>query len=426
MDDIQKLTKWVWLATACGAGSSLPDTLVSAFGDVESIYEATEEDFLDLDVKIPCLGALCDKSTERAARIVKWCEMKKVGILTIDDPRYPRKLYETQSYPAVLYYYGRIPEIDNRLAVACVGTRNITEYGRRNAYAITRDLAKEGAVIVSGLALGIDAICHRAALDVDGDTIAVLGCGLDRAYPPQNRDLMVEIARKGVIFTEYVPFTEPTKTNFPLRNRIISGLSDATVVFEADEHSGSLITARHAKRQGRPIYALPGNNGMLSSLGTNELLTNGARAVTKAGDILEDFKEYKNNSSKSSRNARAKVNAEQSRNTIRNAEMVAAGLFAKKPDILADVAAPTPAPEAVPEEPPKPSEPLSKEKADKLKSELSLLESTVYNALSKTKPKTSDELTETGYPINKILAALTMLEIKKLILSMPGGGYVRV
>ncbi|MBQ7160218.1 MAG: DNA-processing protein DprA [Clostridia bacterium] len=414
MDEIERLTKWIWLSLACGAGSSVPETLYSAFGDIDAIYESTEEEYISVDDKISCLPALCDKSLDRAMHILKWCEMKRVGVIAPDDPLYPVRLYETHSFPCVLYTYGKIPNIDDHLAVACVGTRKMTEYGKNNAYAISRDLAKEGAVIVSGLALGIDAVCHRAALDAGGLTVAVLGCGLDRAYPPQNRDLMIEIARKGTIFTEFAPFSEPVKANFPIRNRIISGLSNAAMVFEADANSGSLITARYARKQGRPVYALPGNAGNLTSVGTNELLTEGyAKAAVRAGDILYDFKDVLE------RTDRKKPAAPREKK-----------IAAPVPDagIPADLQnGGTPSPEPVPEPPKTEQVPLSKEKSDKLISELSLLETTVYNILTLTDPLNCEQLRiRTSLPVNKIMAALTMLEVKKLILPMPGGGYVRV
>lgn len=434
MNNIDNLHRWVWLSLACGAGSPVPELLISVFGDIDSIYEADEEEYSEFDLKLPCLKALCDKSLDEAIRIVKWCEIKKVGILTPDDERYPSRLYGTHAFPAVLYYFGRVPEIDKRLTIAGVGTRQMTQYGSNNAYAICRDLAKEGAIIVSGLALGIDAVCHRAALDVGGMTVAVLGCGLDRAYPPQNRELMVEIARKGSIITEFAPGTEPLKKNFPMRNRIISGLSHATIVFEADENSGSLITARRAMKQGRPVYALPGNNGSLSSLGTNELLTNGAFAVTKAGDILDNYKGYILNSPGKVLTKAPKLAASPSKKIVDGIEVVPENYkkqkevhqteHAKK-EITVHSAQPA---EQKPVREPLMSKPVknTKEKAEQLISALNLTERTLYEALSRTAPLTPDELTGTGYPINKINAALTMLEVKGLILALPGGGYVKV
>ena len=430
MDEIDRLTRWIWLASACGAGSSVPELLYTALGAIEAIYEAGEEEYTEIERNISCLPALCDKSLDRAMHVLKWCEMKRVNVLTPEDPLYPVRLYETHCFPAVLYTFGKVPNIDRRLAVACVGTRRMTDYGKANAYSVCRDLAKEGAIIVSGLALGIDAVCHRAALDVNGTTVAVLGCGLDRAYPPQNRDLMVEIARKGAIFTEYAPFTEPAKANFPIRNRIISGLSNATMVFEADANSGSLITAKHARKQGRPIYALPGNAGNLTSVGTNELLTRGAKAAVCADDILCDFREFTAHPPRPEKKKSPAKASEKPQAGTAGAEVRPA----PAPLPVDNAAAPARESEAKTEEVKEKTLEerreeimLPKEKSDKLISGLCLLEKTIYNELSLTKPKSCDQLKlTTGYPINKVLAGVTMLEVKKLILPVPGGGYVRV
>ena len=141
------------------------------------------------------------------------------------------------------------------------------------------------------MALGVDGVAHRAALDVDGYTIAVLGCGIDRVYPREHKNLYGEIIRRGTVLTEFCPGAAPIAHNFPIRNRIISGMSTATVVIEADERSGALITAKDAKRQGRAVYALPGNVGALGSSGTNKLLLEGAKMVTSALDILDEYKD---------------------------------------------------------------------------------------------------------------------------------------
>ena len=151
------------------------------------------------------------------------------------------------------------------------------------------DLAKAGAVVVSGMAKGVDGMAHRGALDGGGYTVAVLGCGIDRVYPAEHADLMRQIQKNGLVITEYKPFTEPKGSNFPLRNRIISGLSQGTVVIEAPRGSGALITAQTALGQGRDVFALPGKVGEMSSIGTNELIRDGARIVTCAADILLEY-----------------------------------------------------------------------------------------------------------------------------------------
>lgn len=408
MDNKDRLIKWIWLSLACGPGSLVPEMLYSAFGDIDAIYEASEEEYAEISEDIKCLTQLCSKSTERATYILKWCEIKKVTILTPDDPAYPVRLYETHGFPCVLYAFGNVPKIDKSLVFACVGTREMTEYGETNAYSITRDLAKEGAIIVSGLALGIDSICHRAALDVGGFTIAVLGCGIDTVYPPQNRALMTEIARKGLILTEFPIETQPSKFNFPIRNRIISGISNATIVFEAAEKSGSLITVNYSVKQGRPVYALPGNAGNLSSLGTNGLLTKGvAKPFVNAGDIMINFKDQK-------KKAAAEKKQDHEATIVLKRSAGSQTVSKQRNDAVKDAGAAE-------------DNPVRKTGNNPPITKLSTLEEQVYNTLSLTAPLSCEQIRiRAGLPISKVMAAISILEIKNLILRMPGGNYVRI
>ena len=189
----------------------------------------------------------------------------------------------------MLYYKGILRDLEQDVCVAEVGTRTMTEYGSRAAYSVAYDLAKAGVVVVSGMAKGVDGMAHRGALDGGGYTVAILGCGIDRVYPPEHADLMRQIMKNGVVLTEYKPFSEPKGAHFPLRNRIISGLSQGTVVIEAPRGSGALITARTALEQGRDVFALPGKVGEMTSIGTNELIRDGAHIVTSAADILLEY-----------------------------------------------------------------------------------------------------------------------------------------
>ncbi len=283
------LVYWIWLSLAIGAGSSAAGKLFSRLGhNVRTIYDADPSEYSGLPKGTA--ERLEDKSLKAAVGIYNWCADNGVGMLPYDSEYFPPQLRRIPSPPVMLYYLGMLPNIKNRLSVAVVGTRRITQYGARNAYTISGDLASAGTVIVSGMALGVDGVAHRAALDADGYTIAVLGCGIDRIYPREHKNLHGEIVRRGTVLTEFCPGTAPIAHNFPIRNRIISGMSTATVVIEADERSGALITAKDAKRQGRAVYALPGNVGTLGSAGTNKLLLEGAKMVTSALDILDDYK----------------------------------------------------------------------------------------------------------------------------------------
>lgn len=210
-------------------------------------------------------------------------------ILTWDDPGYPSLLRHIDQPPPLLYVDGRITGEDE-WAVAVVGTRNASAYGRQVAERLARGLAESGVTVVSGLALGIDGVAHRAALEAGGRTIAVMGCGLDTIYPERHRQLAEQIRGSGALVSDYPLGTGPEPGNFPPRNRIISGLSLGTVVVEAGERSGALITVRFALEQGRETFAVPGNIFGRTSAGTNALLQRGeAKLITRVEDVLEEL-----------------------------------------------------------------------------------------------------------------------------------------
>jgi len=208
--------------------------------------------------------------------------------IALADERYPAWLRAIPDPPAVLYCDG-LPEPQDRQAVAIVGTRQATSYGLRVTETLARELSLMGFTIVSGLARGIDAAAHRAALAAGGRTIAVLGCGLDIAYPPEHTPLQAEIAGYGAVLTEFAHGTPPRPSHFPQRNRIISGLSLGVVIVEADENSGSLITARLALEQGREVFAVPGPIDAPLSLGPHGLIKQGAKLVETVDDIVEEL-----------------------------------------------------------------------------------------------------------------------------------------
>ncbi len=285
----EKRILWLWMCTAVGPASSAAERLLDHFGSVEAVYEAKKEDLEPLKLPETLTERLCDKSLTGAGEINAYCLNEGVGVLTPDSPLYPARLARIPDRPVVLYYKGVLTDLDREVCIAEVGTRSMTEYGSRTAYSVAYDLARAGAVVVSGMAKGVDGMAHRGALDAGGFTVAVLGCGIDRAYPAEHAELMKEIIRHGLVITEYRPFTEPKGNHFPQRNRIISGLSLGTVVVEAPPGSGALITAKRALSQGRDVFALPGKIGEMASTGTNELIRDGASIVTSAADILTAY-----------------------------------------------------------------------------------------------------------------------------------------
>jgi DNA processing protein len=218
----------------------------------------------------------------------EWQRLVQSGVtlLTWDDADYPHNLRQTPHPPPVLYVRGEVLPGDS-CAVAIVGTRRASAYGREVAYTLASELARNGVTVVSGLALGVDAIAHQAVADVGGRTLAVLGSGVDQIYPASNRSVAEAILRHGAILSEYPLGTQPEANNFPPRNRVISGLSLCVIVVEAGERSGALITAKFAAEQGREVFAVPGSILHPGSLGCNQLIQNGAMPLLSVADVLD-------------------------------------------------------------------------------------------------------------------------------------------
>lgn len=287
---MDKLVYAIWLSLACSPGGSTFPKLLSEFSSPEEVYSSELSDISKLiGYRNSDRTSLGDKSLDRATQIYEFCRKHKVGIVTYFDDSYPELLRQISSPPVLLYYRGTLPSFDSEFALACVGTRSISEYGRKSAFRISYDLATAGATVVSGMATGIDGVSAAGAIAAGGITVAVLGSGIDVCYPPQHLTLAREIVKHGCVITEYAPGTAPSRYNFPKRNRIISGLSRATIVFEGDEESGARFTARYAKEQNRTLYALPGNVGSKNSELTNMLLKQGAKPCTSAEDVINDF-----------------------------------------------------------------------------------------------------------------------------------------
>ena len=211
---------------------------------------------------------------------------RNIEILRPGMHEYPASLSEINNSPKQLYYMGDISILKKRCA-AVVGSRNTNQYGRTTAVAIAGKLAEKDVAVISGMARGIDTCAHRGALDAGGSTVAVLGCGVDICYPEENSSLKKELEERGLILSEYPPGTMPMPYHFPQRNRIISGLSEMTVVVQARNSSGALITAELAAEQGREVCAVPGNIDSQYNLGNNKLIKDGARPITNPGDVLE-------------------------------------------------------------------------------------------------------------------------------------------
>lgn len=284
------LKYWVWLTTQGGLTGAARQALLEHFRSPEEIYYARKEQLLQVEGLTPQQAAALDnKSLDRAQCILEECARKEIFLLTRQDALYPQRLLNIYDPPMLLYGKGAMPMFDEEVAVAMVGTRSCTPYGVRNARRLSYDMTRQGALVVSGLARGIDTQAHCGALQAGGLTAAVVGCGVDVIYPEENRRVYEDILAAGVILSEYPPGTEPAGWHFPARNRIISGLSLATVVVEAPEKSGALITATTALEQGRDVFALPGAVDAPGCVGSNRLIRDGAGLVTESWDVLREY-----------------------------------------------------------------------------------------------------------------------------------------
>jgi len=285
------LKYWVWLQILSGVPGQLKLELLHHFGSPEEVYFASEGDYLQVEGLRPDMAKLLDnKSLARAEKVLSDCAEDGQFIVTMDDALYPNRLRNIFDPPILLYGKGAMPLFDEEVAVAMVGTRSCTPYGIRAAQELGFELTKQGAMVVSGMAKGIDTAALQGALRAGGFTVAVLGGGADVIYPAENSRLYEDIAATGVILSEYPPHTEPEHWHFPIRNRVISGLSLATVVVEAPEdRSGALITAGTALEQGRDVFAVPGPFDARVSGGCHRLIRQGAALAASAWDILEEY-----------------------------------------------------------------------------------------------------------------------------------------
>ena len=284
------LKYWLWLTELPGLTNQTRLALLRHFPTPEDVYYADPEEVLLTEgITREQAKLLEDKDCSNADRILADCQRLDADILTIQDAGYPNRLRNIYDPPCLLYVRGRLPAFDDEASIAVVGTRDCTPYGISSAEKLGYGLAAGGAVVVSGLARGVDSAALRGALRAGGTVTAVLGNGLDVVYPPENRYLYEDVAAAGALVSEYPPGTSPEARHFPVRNRIMSGLCVATLVVEAPARSGALITAGTALEQGRDVFAVPGPIDAPASVGCNRLIRDGAGLVTDAWDILGEY-----------------------------------------------------------------------------------------------------------------------------------------
>ena len=362
------------LRAISGVGDAILLKLVQAFGSPDAVLSAPQMALEEVGCRVPLIEAIQrgpdSAAVERLDRELAELRDRQIRVLTYLDPEYPAPLKTIPDPPPLLYLQGTLLESD-RQAVAIVGTRKVSAAGRVLAEELACELARMGFTIVSGLARGVDAAAHRGALAGQGRTLAVMGCGLDRTYPADHRQLRTAIERQGAVLSELPLGSAPHSYHFPRRNRIISGLSLGVVVTEATVESGSLITARLAGEQGREVFAVPGFVKAENSRGPNSLLKDGARLVESAQDILDELLPQLDATFRERLGARAGVDRQ----------------------------------------------PAARLGTD---------EALVYDALSVLPQSVDDVIRRSGLPAAQVAALLLSLELKNCIRQLPGNEYVRL
>ena len=359
---------WLTLAHILKNRFVLSKNLMESFATPERVFSSSFEDLCSVEGITPAIAWEIKSFRHPSADVedeIKRIKDTGIKLIHFNHRDYPERLKNIYDPPLYFYMNGSITPEDTH-ALAVVGSRSPTPYGRKVSEMLSAELSSAGFTIVSGMARGIDSAAHRTALKTGGRSIAVLGCGADIAYPRENENLMREIAGNGAIISEFPIGTRPDKKNFPQRNRIISGLSLGVIVVEAAEKSGSLITARFAMEQGREIFAVPGNINSPLSKGANNLIQQGAKAVTSVNDILEEFEQLL---------------------TLRPKHGI--NSMPVKPDVMSDE------------------------------------EKNIYRTLTLEPKHINQVITECGIETRRVIQLLLNLELNGRIEQLPGGCYVR-
>lgn len=279
------LVHWIWLARLEGISLRQKVQLLQRFSDAEELYFTEEAEDLSTEI----LSALRNKDLTDAEKILRICARKYISILTYADEAYPRRLRNIPDPPVILYYRGTLPDWESLPVICVVGTRKATPYGISAAKKLSREIAACGGLVVSGCAKGIDSSAMYGAMEAGANTVGVLGNGVDVVYPRSSRELYEQVVSTGCLISEYEPGSRPEGWHFPQRNRIMSGIANGTLIVEAPDPSGALITARRALEQGRDVFAVPGNIDAPTCVGSNALLQEGAVPVLSGWDVMKEY-----------------------------------------------------------------------------------------------------------------------------------------
>lgn len=367
---------WVWFANRVSHRNKYARELFLKYKDPKIIYDMSYTELLKLSIPDSRLiEKLADKNLEKETDIINICSEKGYNIFPYNHKNYPERFREIVDFPYVIYHRGNIYNFKDSFAISVVGTRKSSCYGDETAYNLARELAECGAIIVSGMALGIDGYAHKGAMSVDKPTVAILGSGIDVIQPYTNRAIYDYMLVNGAVYSEYPPGTPGLPGNFPVRNRLISALSVGVVVVEAELKSGSLITAECALEQGKDVFAVPNTLKNPKGKGTNNLIKNGAYIVTSSDDIMDEYKD--------------KFIIEKS-----NDEKTSSDSYKAKAEFFIGSL-----------------------------SNITPLEAEILNSL-KDMPLTADSIINfTGLPVEKVVAAMTILEIKDAVKTVSGNKF---
>ncbi len=395
---------WIWLQNALGAGART-DEILAYFKTPEEMYNAGEYEWrlsgLFTQKKIEVLK---NSTFEKTAEIINECRQKGYKIITPDDNLFPKRLKNLSDMPLVLYGIGDCSVMNDAVSIGMVGTRKASNYGIETAQKLSFLMALSGVTIVSGGALGIDSEAHAGAMLAKGRTLAFLGCGLSVNYLMENASLRRAITRYGAVVSEYSPFTPASKTTFPTRNRLISGVSLGVVVVEAGVKSGSLITANFALDQGKDVFAVPGDIVRSSFDGTNHLIKNGAKPVFTAEDILSEY-EYQYGDLLDLSNAKTNISSIPYVNYRKNKSKAQADEPKKEVESKAE------------------KKPVKKIEKKKLPDDISNEAKIVYSVLNEQGIHIDDIVRETDLKMNVVLSSLTELELLDFVQLESGKKY---
>lgn len=398
------LEYWLWLAGRRGVGVRGLHALLERFGTPEAVYCAAAEEY-PAQLRPEGRASLADKELAPAQKIVQQCYRQNIHILTLQDAAYPLRLKNIDDAPLVLYYQGVLPDFDAEPVIAVVGTRKASAYGLLQAKRLGYELGRCGALVVSGGAAGIDTLALRGAISSGTPPVAVFACGVDVDYPASNRALFDDLRTHGCVLSELPPGSAPLPEHFPVRNRILSGLSLGTLVIEAPKKSGALITAHHALEQGKDVFTLPGNLGTPTCAGNIQLLKQGAILVEEGWDILQEYTcLFPQLPLRQRAPATLTLSVQEEKESLLVAESAPAEV---KPDT-----------KAVDKQ-----EKRAYIDVQELLPRLSADEAAVIRLLEAGKQPVDRMIDETQLPAGRVLSALTLLEVKGFVKRLPARYY---